>query len=44
MLGKRKSDYDTVTGSGESIPGAEEAKTHIAEYFENLYLPSQRGK
>ena len=30
-------NYHTITEEGESITGKEETKTHVADYYENLY-------
>ena len=37
LLGKKRIDFDTVDEDGNSITDPEQAKDHIANYFEDLY-------
>ena len=47
LLGKKKSDYDTIDENGRHITDPEEAREYIAEYFEKLYQAreaNEKGK
>ena len=37
LIGKKRIDYDTIDEDGNTITDPEEAKEHIANYFEDLY-------
>ena len=47
LLGKTRDEYDTIDENGQSIRDPEEAKEHIAKYYEDLYQArevSEEGK
>ena len=44
LLGKRRTDHDTVEENGNCITNPDEAKEHIASYFEKLYQAREAGE
>ena len=44
LLGKKRGDYDIIDENGHIITDPEEAKEHIARYFEELYQARDAGE